>query len=105
MVTERVLTRLTNEVVVMVPEYDMTTALLTALRRGGTGQITVDNVVYRKSPYGTGVIFVTATVTRRGAASSDLRAYVRRVLEANGHEAPAERVTVPARPRTARVLG
>lgn len=89
--------RLSNEIIVFVPEGEWNPELVTALKSGGTGQIVVDAVRDFRTPFGTHMIIAKLTVTRVNATTWDLREYVRRRLISAGLEVSTSDLHAPAK--------
>jgi hypothetical protein len=96
------ISKLTNEIIVFVPELDYTPDVLTALRTG-TGQISADSVRDVKTPFGTHMVLATLTVTRVKAQTWDLREYVQRKLRLAGLDVPMDDILAPAKAKFYRV--
>jgi hypothetical protein len=95
--------KLTNEIIVFVPEADWNPIFTEYLRGGGTKQITVDAVRDFRTPFGTYMIIATLTAIRVRAQTYDLREYVTRLLNRAGFPAEISDVRAPGKAKFYRV--
>lgn len=97
------ISKLTNEIIVLVREQDWKPVYTEYLRSGGTNQITVDNVRDFRTPFGTYMIIATLTVIRVRAQTWNLREYVQRTLRQAGLDLPIAEIHAPGRAKFYRV--
>lgn len=91
--------RLSNEVIVFIPDVDWTPQLIRSLTNSGTPQIIVDDVIHFVTPFGSHMLCLQMTVTRANASTHDLKEYLVRLLIRNGLSMDMSHVHAPARPR------
>lgn len=95
--------KLSNEIIFFVRETNWSVTIPEALSKGGTSQITVDDVKVFRTGFGTYMVISQLSVTRARPETWDLRDYVCRLLVRTGLDVEITDILAPGRAKHFRV--